>query len=106
MIAANGILKIPLPERNYLMKRLSSRSKIIGLIVALFVVVAMYFGHPFLVGYHALLGFYLGLPGPVPVQVVVVKIYPSAWPGFGMFPALGGGAGPSSASLFKQGNLR
>src|SRR5262245_53436481 len=82
MISADRYLKISLPGSDHFMIGLRSRGKIIGVVYSLFVKIHMHMRHPLIVLNNALTALYLCLPGPITVQVKIIVIGPSTWPGF------------------------
>ena len=80
----NG-LKFFLPTGNIPVKRFCCRSKVIGCIVTLFVKINVHFGLPLVKKRYPCSGLFLGLPGPIAVQIKIIMIGPAAWPVFPVF---------------------
>ena len=67
MISTDGELKISLPFGDHFMKRFCGGRKIVWVINALLMKIAMYLWHPGIVFFYPALCFYLCLPCPVAV---------------------------------------
>ena len=87
VVLADLLLKVALPARNVLVVGGGGGGEVVGGVVPLLVQVGVEVGHPLQVVRHALPGFGLRLPGPVPVQVEEVVIDAPAGPGLTVFPA-------------------
>src|SRR5206468_11487479 len=101
IVLTNSNLEFPLPWCNYFMVRLRRRGKIIRIVIALLMIIAVYLRHPLVVPKYALLCFQLCLPGPIPVQVKIVMIEPSSWPWLTMLSCIAIGVGRFARYLGK-----
>ncbi len=82
MVPADIHLELFLPWRNYFMIWFGSRSKIVWIIYALLMKIYMHLRHPSLVFFYPGYSFFLRLPSPITVQVIVIMVESSTRPGF------------------------
>ena len=88
VVLSDFSLKVALPWRDILMYGFGCGRKEIGIINTLLMHIRVHMWQPLVINIQSLAGFGLRCPGPVAVQVVVIVIGSSAWPGFTMLAGL------------------